>query len=104
MEKVKLRLNSFQWSLMTKLLSQVAAAAPVDGYEVESCVIGDCYKRHISQFTFFPPGKDKISVTLSMAEAFAINNFLSAHSEGYNHFIRIHLEAKLPPCKSESFM
>lgn len=84
---------------MSQLMQQTTQQAPVDGWAVESLLIGDCYERNLNKFTFFPQGKDKIKISIKLSEAFAINNFYSATSEPFNVLIRQKLEPKLPPCK-----
>ena len=94
--KVPISLNKLQWSFLTNAVKAIADRAPIEGWEVESCVILECFKRHLQQFTFFPAGKDSVRLTLSYAEAFAINNFFSAHSSDYNTYLRMYIENKLP--------
>lgn len=101
--KITVALNNFQWVLMNQELQRIIPLAPIKNLEVESLVMAELYKSKISQFLFFTPKSDgQMRLKLSAAEAFSINKILGRYSEQYNIFIRIHIESKLPPCKSES--
>lgn len=80
-------------------MQQLTELAPVEDWQVESCLIAEVYKEKISQFTFFPAGKKEIILSFSWSEAFAINNYFSATNPAYNAFLRQFLEPQLPPTK-----
>ncbi len=100
MQKIKLKLSKYQWTLMKSDIEQILPLTPLSGWELETCVIADLYKRRLDFFTFFKPNKDnKTTLTISITEAFALNMFFSQCSQEYNNHFRIQIEKKLPPCK-----
>ncbi len=90
---VKLSLNSLKWNFLSNALRQIAPLAPIDGREVESLVLAELYQKKIGFFTFFKPvGKLKLAtITLTMAQAYALNKLLG-RTDGYNVFLRMHIE------------
>jgi hypothetical protein len=86
--------------ILSDLLQKATGIYPVSGFETETCVIADLYKQKLTQLKFFPYQKKVITISFSLAQAFAINSYLSATSDTYNKFIRIYLEPKLPICKA----
>lgn len=88
-----------QWTLLSQLMNKTLEHIPVDGWALESYVIGDCLKKNLNKFTFFPTGKSEIKFSFKAHEVFAINEFFSAYSQSYNIFLRQIFEPKLPPCK-----
>lgn len=96
--------NKLQWTLLSSLLMRNAVHAPVQDAEVESLVMLSLLKSKLQQFTFWDIGCKQKKISLSPAEAFAINKFFAPISEEYNVHLRMIIEPKLPPCNPiESF-
>lgn len=101
MQAVKLNINKHQWSFLASELRWCAENAPVEGWEVESCLLAELYKSRIGYFTFFKSNRQgKSAFTIQASQAYAINVFLGEYSIHYNAYLRANLEPKLPPARS----
>jgi hypothetical protein len=76
--------------------------APIQGYEVESCLIAELYWKRLAKFTFWnAKANGTVNINFSIAEAFAINNILGDYDNAYQTFIQMLVEPQLPEPKEE---
>lgn len=82
------------------MLALIAGHAPIEDWEVESCLLAELYRRRITTFTFYKPGKDRrMKLALTASEAYALHYLLGREPE-YNEHLRTQVEPKLLPPKS----
>lgn len=98
-KKIKINLNSLCWIFLSNNIKVVAAAAPVEDWELQSLVIARCYKRLLQQFTFYPSHNKELSINLELDEAIAINEYFAATSTQYNILLRNQIEPQFPISK-----
>lgn len=96
MKKIKVKLSSYQWSLLSDLLQSVAEVSPVENYELSSLVLADTYHRRIATWSFFRQNFDKRQCfSFSLTEIQAIHDFFHKNSILYNLHLRAIFEPKL---------
>lgn len=96
--KIKISLNSLQWTLLVNLIKNVTQLCPIEDYQLESCVIADMYKQKLSTFTFFSAGENgKMKLSFSYTQILAIHYFLADNSEHYNTILRSLFEPYINP-------
>jgi hypothetical protein len=78
--------------LLADELRSVTEAAPVKDWELETYIIADLYLKKKVFFDIYPNSNKGVTLSLSMIQAIALNNYLAVHSRHYNALLRIYIE------------
>lgn len=101
MTTITIHINRLQWAIIAELLRYCAEKAPMETVEVETCLMAELYRRKISSFTFFKPGKNnKMAFTLNASEIFAFHGLFAGRSPQYDQHVRIDIEPKIPALRT----
>lgn len=93
--KIKLKLKKLHWEVLATDLRLTFQMAPVKDWALQTYIIADLYEKKMAFFTVYPYTSKGVNLNLTMIQAIAINEFLSANSAQYNALIRMKIEPKL---------
>lgn len=94
--RIKITLDRLQLKVLLECYEAIAEKAPIEDYEVESCLMLETYKRLFSKLYISQPGVKFTVLSLSYAEAYALHFFASDQIPKYNVFLRQLIEPVLP--------